>query len=443
MIQLAVMIEINGENRYVGDITGTNNKDACFSYADEYLSDRGSRAISISLPLEEKTFDPIKTKRFFEGLLPEGFTRKCVAKWLRTDEEDYITILSELGGECLGAIKIIDKNGTNVKPEYRLMETNEINALAREGASKSADIVTRSHLSLTGASGKVGLYYDEKNKKWYQPIGEAPSTHIVKQSHVRLKKIVANEQLFLMTAQNLGILVPESFIIKENHISCKDRRNIKGSDNTEYQEDEEILFATRRYDRKLYGSKKVIDGLSVPFRLHQDDFAQAMGISSSDKYEKNNDGYLKRVFDIIRIYSAAPIEDQLRLWDICIFNYLIGNTDNHIKNISLIYGEDLKSIRLAPAYDIVSTVIYDSSTEYMAFSIGREYNINKISRDSFETEAQHIGLGKKMAMSRYDNMLAQFKDALSRAVNDISGEFRDADELGGRILKRGGIRNYL
>ena len=44
------------------------------------------------------------------------------------------------------------------------------------------------------------------------------------------------------------------------------------------------------------------------------------------------------------------------------FNYLIGNTDNHIKNLSLLYSEDLKSIRLAPAYDIVSTVIYKSST---------------------------------------------------------------------------------
>ena len=436
MIHLAVMIEINGENRYVGDITGTNSMDACFSYADEYLSDCGSSAISISLPLEEKTFEPIKTKCFFEGLLPEGFTRKCVAKWLRADEEDYITILSELGGECLGAIKIVDKNGINVKSEYRLLETNEISALAREGASKSADIVTRSHLSLTGASGKVGLYYDEKNRKWYQTIGDAPSTHIVKQSHIRFKKIVANEQLCLMTAQNLGIPVPESFMIRGNRISGKSKRNITGSDNTEFSEDDEILFAARRYDRKLYGSKKVIDGLPVPFRLHQEDFVQAMGISSSDKYEKNNDGYLKRAFDIIRIYSAAPIEDQLRLWDICIFNYLIGNTDNHIKNISLIYGEDLKSIRLAPAYDIVSTVIYDSNTEDMAFSIGREYNINKITRDSFEAEAQHIGLGRKMALARYDNMAAQFKDALSKAMSDISREFRDADKLGDRILKR-------
>ena len=75
------------------------------------------------------------------------------------------------------------------------------------------------------------------------------------------------------------------------------------------------------------------------------------------------------------------------IWDICIFNFLIGNTDNHIKNVSLLYSEDLKSIRLAPAYDIVSTVIYESSTKDMAFSIGNEYNIDKIDRNSFRQEA--------------------------------------------------------
>lgn len=75
------------------------------------------------------------------------------------------------------------------------------------------------------------------------------------------------------------------------------------------------------------------------------------------------------MFAILQNYSASPMEDQLKLWKICVFNYLIGNTDNHIKNQSLLYSEDLKRIRLAPAYDIVSTMIYDSSTENMALGI--------------------------------------------------------------------------
>lgn len=39
-------------------------------------------------------------------------------------------------------------------------------------------------------------------------------------------------------------------------------------------------------------------------------------------------------------------------------------------NLSLLYSQDLKGVRLAPAYDVVSTAIYGSSTKEMALSIG-------------------------------------------------------------------------
>jgi len=91
------------------------------------------------------------------------------------------------------------------------------------------------------AYGKVGLYYDEKEEKWYLPIGEAPSTHIVKQSHVRLKKIVANEQMCLLTAKYLGIEIPESFIV------------------TTGGDDETVLFATKRYDRKFIKENNILN----------------------------------------------------------------------------------------------------------------------------------------------------------------------------------------
>ena len=98
------------------------------------------------------------------------------------------------------------------------MSAEEVKRLAQEGATESAELVTKAHLSLTGASGKVGLYYDNEKDEWYLPYGDAPSTHIVKQSHVRLKNIVANEQLCLLTAKKLGIEVPESFIVKTTGI---------------------------------------------------------------------------------------------------------------------------------------------------------------------------------------------------------------------------------
>lgn len=427
MKKLAVEIEVKGKSVYVGNISGNDYRDAVFAYADEYLASADARAISISLPVTKQTFDVNSTRNFFEGLLPEGFMRRSVAEWMRTDENDYLSILAGLGSECLGAIKVIDSEAPKLMPRYIKLSKEEVRSLAREGATESVQLVTKAHLSLTGASGKVGLYYDQENDDWYLPVGEAPSTHIVKQSHIRLKKIVTNEQLCLLTAKKLGIEIPESFIVN------------LGSAN-----DEDILFATKRYDRKVGVENKKIDGLNVPYRLHQEDFGQALGIPARLKYEKNNDGYLKMLFDVIRKYSAEPINDQLKLWDICTFNYLVGNTDNHIKNLSLVYSEDLKTVRLAPAYDIISTMIYDSSTEDMALGIGGVYNIREIDRTAFEKQAKEVGLGANMAMKRFDAMVKNFPKALLDANILLKSQgYNDVDEISQKILANGGISRQV
>ena len=50
-----------------------------------------------------------------------------------------------------------------------------------------------------------------------------------------------------------------------------------------------------------------------------------------------------------------------------VFNWLLGNTDAHVKNFSLLYSPGLRRVRLAPAYDLVSTAAYRQSTREMAF----------------------------------------------------------------------------
>ena len=90
MRELSVFVEISGRSKYVGKIIGNDYRDACFRYEEEYLKNPESCAISIGLPLREKKFEAERTRVFFEGLLPEGFTRKCVAESMHLDESDYI-----------------------------------------------------------------------------------------------------------------------------------------------------------------------------------------------------------------------------------------------------------------------------------------------------------------------------------------------------------------
>ena len=419
MIEYPVDIEICGEQKNAGRIYGSDTDTAVFAYSDEYLADKNASALSVSLPLRKDPFSVKETKNFFEGLLPEGFTRKTVAGWLRVDENDYLALLKELGRECIGAIKI--RAGEDEEPaKYIKLSKTQMAELSKEGTETSAKYVTRTHISLAGASGKTGLYFDKNSNEWFLPIGAAPSTHIVKQSHIRLSGIVTNERLSMMTAGMLGIDVPESFIVDFGDAS-----------------DENVLFATKRYDRFFTERSKEISGLQVPFRLHQEDFGQALMISPSEKYEQNGDSYLKKMFELLRKHSANPIEDQLKLWDIVIFNYLIGNTDGHVKNFALIYDETLKKIRLAPAYDIISTVLYKSSTKNMAFSIGGKYDIDGITKENFEEEARKSGLGITLAMRRISEISGQFEEALKKSVETLEKQgYKKAPEMGKEILAR-------
>lgn len=419
MRELSVYIELNGIQTLVGKISGEQYNDARFRYVKEYIEAREAAPISVSLPFQDDYFSTEQTRNFFESLLPEGFSRKAVAAWMKADENDYITILAQLGRECLGAIKIVEGNDDR-ESGYELLSAERVKALAAEGATKSTEILLETHLSLTGASGKVGLYYNSDNNKWYLPKGDAPSTHIVKQSHVRHKQIVLNEQLCIQTAKRIGIAVPESFIVSN------------GS-----QSDQDVLYATPRYDRPL-SENKIIDGLKCPYRLHQEDFAQALGIFASDKYEKVPSGYMSRMFDLLRHNSVNPIEDQIALLRIIIFNYLIGNTDCHVKNFSLLYSEDLKSKRLAPAYDLVATRVY-RTTSNMSFYIGGELDITKINRNNFAISASEIGLSQKMVLDNFDYVANKLEGAMTEAAEELANKgFDNSISLKNEILKNGG-----
>ncbi|MBO4289372.1 MAG: type II toxin-antitoxin system HipA family toxin [Lachnospiraceae bacterium] len=428
MRTLNILIEINGEAVPVGTITGTNGDDAVFSYAEEYRFQKGRRPISVALPFEAESFTPRQTHHFFDGLLPEGFTRRSVAAHLHLDAEDYLSILAALGGECLGAIRVVEKEHTLEPARYERLSVEQVRALAAEGTSKTANLIAESHLSLTGASGKAGLYLEPNENVWYQPFGDAPSTHIVKQSHIRLEEIVVNEQLCLMTAGRLGIPVPESFII-----------------NLGNAKEEDVLFATKRYDREDSGPEgKLVSGLPRPNRLHQEDFSQALGISAANKYERDGKQYLADCFELLRNVSENPIADQLQLWKQLLFDYLIGNTDNHIKNISLLYSADMHTVRLAPAYDILSTAIYPRSTRDMAIRIGGAYRLDEIDRPAIQQAAAEAGLGRGMALSCLDKMIEKLPQALAESAEVLrQAGFWYAERLADRILENGGISSWL
>ena len=376
-----VYIEINGNMTLIGALNSKEENSATFQYDANYLNLENAKAMSVALPLQSESFTENQTRNFFEALLPEGFSRQSLANSIRKNENDYIGLLSVVGRECIGAILIGDD--CDLPSEYIPVEDETIKSLAAEGASKSAEILTKTHLSLAGATGKVGLFLDDKTGKWYLPQGLAPSTHIIKQSHVRYKDIVVNEALCLNLAKKCGIDVPDSFIIE-----------------TGGKTDDNILFAVKRFDR--YSDEGKIH------RLHQEDFAQALSIPANQKYELEGAHHMRQMFNVLRNFSANPIEDQIKLFRMIAFNVIIGNTDAHLKNYSIVYDKHLGNRRLSPAYDMLCT-IYHRTTNMLSFNINGKYDINEVMRGDLLQAAKEVGLGLKIASNALDDLCNSFE----------------------------------
>ncbi len=127
-MRLVIKIEQNGKLIPAGTIEGNDRHDACFRYAEDYCEHRGV-PVSISLPLQKDAFSAEQTAAFFDGLLPEGFTRRSVAQWMHADENDYLSILHGLGKECLGAI-CVQEECEEVTASYERVTEAQIRELA-------------------------------------------------------------------------------------------------------------------------------------------------------------------------------------------------------------------------------------------------------------------------------------------------------------------------
>jgi serine/threonine-protein kinase HipA len=176
-------------------------------------------------------------------------------------------------------------------------------------------------------------------------------------------------------------------------------------------EDVEYLLI-ERYDRIHRQSP---EGATLE-RLHQEDFCQALGIVSENKYQKEGGPSLKQCFALLREVSSAPVLDLARLLDAVVFNFLVGNNDAHGKNFSLLYrgaGTANLETRFAPLYDLVSTRYYPELTRELAMKIGGQYSSDKVSMANFEQLAEDAELAKPLVRRRVPELADSILSNLS------------------------------
>lgn len=149
----------------------------------------------------------------------------------------------------------------------------------------------------------------------------------------------------------------------------------------------ELSYITRRIDRSINRQK-----------ISMEDFCQISGRLTEDKYK----GSVERVGKLLRQYSIYPGLDAVNLFELVVFNYLVGNSDMHLKNYSLI--ETVQGMRLAPAYDLVSTVLaFPQDNEESALTINGKKS--KLNCKDFSALADSMGISYSVSRKTYTKFL--------------------------------------
>lgn len=333
----------------VGKLVQSRHGNLSFTYGSEFLN-HAKTSISISLPLQKKTFEGVKVKAFFSGLLPDEMIRRKLAGYLGLSEKNPFALLEAIGGECAGALSLYpegqippDRTADDIEILDDAKLQDILALLKRRPLLVGEDNI---RLSLAGAQNKLAIGFEDGKVTLIK--GVTPTTHILKPLINHITDSVHNELFCMRLAKKIGIPVPETMIHFIGDTPC---------------------YIVERYDRA-----GVENGLLT--RIHQEDFCQALGVLPEIKYEREGGPSLAECQKIISTHSAKPGADQLRLLKITIFNYLIGNADAHAKNFSFLYKETKPE--LAPAYDLLSTEVYPDLSEKMAMKIGGKYKPNSI-----------------------------------------------------------------
>jgi len=403
--QLQVFREFSGDYQHIGSLV-LNEEKASFTYAESYLDARNAQGISLCLPLQEVPFSPEVTRTFFEGLLPEGDFRRALAWTLHLGVDSYSKMLARLNNESTGALifwlgEPSDNSSLLENRSYEFFTSENLERFSKQPRSVALETGMASRLSLAGAQAKLGLYHQGNDPAdgWFLPLGSAPSTHIVKASDGTFPHQTVNEALCLATARYLGFDTAESFLISASGA--------------------EPMLAIKRFDRIVVENAPVSNGLSIPRRLHQEDFCQAAGLPSFMKYEPTDGRYLNLAAHAIARSVENPFGDRMVFFSRVLFDFFIGNCDNHLKNHSFLWSASWRSRELSPLYDITCTTFYPELAKEMGVSLSPSRRVDGVTKSDILASAASVNIDEKLAWLYYEELREDFLPALEKAELEL------------------------
>lgn len=78
-----------------------------FHYLQEYLSSESAKAVSLTLPLQEKAYTSPVLFPFFDGLIPEGWLLDVALRNTDIGILDRMSLLLTCCKDCIGAVSVV------------------------------------------------------------------------------------------------------------------------------------------------------------------------------------------------------------------------------------------------------------------------------------------------------------------------------------------------
>lgn len=289
--------------------------------------------------------------------------------------------------------------GSNKQPALEV-KLDQLNELAKKSVQH--------RITVPGVQTKLSLEIDRKAESadkltivglWGRFILKPPSN--------RWPELPANEHCTMMLAETAGLeTVPYGLI----HLASG-----------------EPAYITKRIDRDDKGNKFAME-----------DMCQLTGRLTEDKYK----GSHEQIAKTIKQFSANPLFDLTRFYELVLVSFITGNGDMHLKNFSL-FNDPVVGWKLAPGYDLLNTRLVipkEKDPDELALTLtGKKSNFNS---ESFEEFGKTIGLNIKQIHnineSLYNkwNLLHQAieKSFLSDEMKDL---YKEILEKRFRVLKGG------
>lgn len=332
----ALFIWMNGE--FVGTWSVGRTGNHRLDYAPSWRASARSRPLSLSLPFTaDNRLEGDAVRNYFDNLLPDSDgIRKRISARFHTKGTDAFALLQAVGRDCVGAVQLLPPG---VTPDdfdqlrYEVLTPEQIEkhlgALGSQAGVGAQDEEEDFRLSIAGAQEKTALL--QVNGQWCRPLGATPTTHILKPPigitpgrNLDLRLSVENEWLCNQIVRELGLPAAE----------C------------EMQDfGARRVLVVQRFDRSWRPQTWIV-------RLPQEDFCQAKGVASDQKYEQKGGPGIEACLEVLKGGEAFQEDGRNFLCAQLLFWFLAA-IDGHAKNFSLFVLPGGR-YRMTPLYDVLS-----------------------------------------------------------------------------------------